>query len=156
MGYGVIEVLDHEHKALEWGTIQTDPKAALASRLRVLYDGMSEVLNRFEPNIVAFERLIYVQNAQSAMALGQARGVAILAANQKKLDVVEYSPKEVKKTISGRGNAGKEQVTQMVKILLGLRGEDISSDAGDALGIAMTHALASKRQNLLRQNAGKE
>lgn len=149
MGYGVVEVKDSKHIPLDWGTIETNPKTVLADRLAVLYQGIREVIENNNPDVGAFEGLIFAQNVKSALALGQARGVAILAVSQRNLEFIEYSPKEVKKTICGQGNAGKKQVTQMVQALLGLRGEEMSLDAGDALGIAMSHALISKRKALI-------
>ncbi len=149
MGYGVVKAEGGAHEALDWGVIHTQAKTTLSSRLLVLYTGISAVINQYQPDIMACEGLIFAQNVQSALALGQARGVALLAAAEKNLTVVEYSPKEIKLTVVGRGNAGKDQVGQMVKILLGLRNEPIPSDAGDALGVALSHSLNARRQQLL-------
>lgn len=149
MGYGVVKAEGGTHQALDWGVIHTTTKTALSSRLLVLYKGISSVIEQHRPDVVACEALIFAQNVKSALALGQARGVALLAAAEKELTVVEYSPKEIKLTVVGQGNASKEQVTQMVKILLGLRGEQLPTDAGDALGVALSHALNARRKQLL-------
>jgi len=149
MGYGVIETKDGAHRAIDWGVIETTTKTALASRLRTLYDGICTVIDLAKPEAVAFEALIFAQNVQSALALGQARGVALLAASQRGIEVIEYSPKEIKLTIAGRGSATKDQVVKMVRVLLGLREETIQIDAGDALAVALSHALAHRRRALI-------
>lgn len=149
MGYGVIETAQGESRPLKWGTIVTKPKTALPERLLSLYQGICTALDEMFPEVVAFESLIFARNVRSALLLGQARGVALLAAAEKGLRVVEYSPKEIKKTICGSGNAGKDQVKQMVQVLLGLRGEKVDTDAGDALAVALSHSLLHSRRELI-------
>lgn len=120
------------------GTIRSNPKAPLAHRLLEIHRGVAEMIYRFQPEQVAVEGLFHAKNAKSALVLGQARGVTLLAAAQAGLEVFEYSPASVKMALVGNGRAAKEQVRAMVKRLLGQEPPG-GLDASDALALAITH-----------------
>ena len=132
-GYGVLE----GEKALSWGIIRPK-KGPLAQRLLDIYQGLTEVISRFSPQVVALEEVIPESYPRSALKLGQAQGIAILAAAQRGLPVYFYHPLEIKKALTGYGNATKEQLNYIVRGLLSLP-EDIPLDASDALSVAFYH-----------------
>lgn len=139
-GFGVIQpgATRSEIRHIESGVIKLDPKAPLEVRLAVIYRELSAVIGRCQPSTMAIEQLIFARNPTSALKLGHARGVALLAAVHGGLAVHEYLPNAIKKAISGHGHASKEQVQQMVKLICGLR-ELPPSDAADALAAAICH-----------------
>ncbi|MCA9519541.1 MAG: crossover junction endodeoxyribonuclease RuvC, partial [Myxococcales bacterium] len=122
-GFGVIEpgATRTEIRCLESGVIRVDVKAPLEERLAVIYRELSAVIARIQPGVMAIEQLIFAKNPTSALKLGHARGVALLAAVHGGLSIHEYLPNAIKKTVSGHGHASKEQVQQMVKLICGLR-----------------------------------
>ncbi|OGW13877.1 MAG: crossover junction endodeoxyribonuclease RuvC [Nitrospinae bacterium RIFCSPLOWO2_12_FULL_45_22] len=142
-GYGVVEEKGGKLWALDWGAIQTatDP---LPFRLKKIYKGLEEILEKFKPNTVAVESIFYAKNVRSALKLGQARGIALLSAASYDVEVVEYTPLEVKQAVVGYGRAGKEQVQEMVAFLLGLNNSLTSTDASDALALAICHIHSYK------------
>jgi len=138
-GYGVI---DADHGRLQFvacGVIKTDTSFPFANRLNEIFDGINEVVQLHGPVIAAVEDVFLAQNPRSALKLGHARGAAVVAAMQNGLTVHDYSPRSVKQAVAGYGQAEKSQVQHMVKILLGLSGAP-SSDAADALAVAICHA----------------
>ncbi|QHE87824.1 crossover junction endodeoxyribonuclease RuvC [Hydrogenophaga sp. BPS33] len=140
-GFGVI---DAEGAALHYvasGTIQTSPKdgALLPGRLKVLFDGISEVVARYQPEVSACEIVFVNVNPQATLLLGQARGACLTALVANQLEVAEYTALQLKKAVAGSGRAGKPQMQEMVKRLLRLPGLP-GKDAADALGLAITHA----------------
>ncbi len=138
-GYGVI---DCDHGRLQFvacGVIKTDTSLPFANRLNEIFDGINEVVQIHNPVIAAVEDLFLAQNPRSALKLGHARGAAVVAAMQNGLTVYDYSPRSVKQAVAGYGQAEKSQVQHMVKVLLGLSGAP-SSDAADALAVAICHA----------------
>ncbi|ADN76210.1 crossover junction endodeoxyribonuclease RuvC [Ferrimonas balearica DSM 9799] len=137
-GYGVIRFCGRQFQYLGSGCIRL-PETDLPSRLKIIFDGVSELVKQFEPDELAVERVFMGRNADSALKLGQARGAAIVAALNGGLTVSEYSPTQVKQAVVGTGGAKKEQVQHMVKHLLKLPGTP-QADAADALAIAITHA----------------
>ena len=138
-GYGVIEVNGNQMRALCHGYIKNPPKL-LPSRCLVSIDKeVRKLIENHKPDEVAIEGLVYVQNTRIAFTLGQARGVVIAAAAANALPIYEYAPRKVRQAVTGLGSAGKTQVGNMVKAVLGLS-EIPQSDAGDALAIAICHA----------------
>ncbi|MBY5920305.1 crossover junction endodeoxyribonuclease RuvC [Ferrimonas balearica] len=137
-GYGVIRFCGRQYQYLGSGCIRL-PEGELPARLKIIYDGVSELIKQFEPEELAIERVFMGRNADSALKLGQARGSAIVAALNGGLTVAEYSPTQIKQAVVGTGGAKKEQVQHMVKHLLKLPGTP-QADAADALAIAITHA----------------
>ena len=139
-GLGIVEVLDNrELKLCYYGCIKTDRKASLAFRLKQIYTGMTELIEKYKPDHVALEDIFYSDNVKTAIVMGHARGVSLLAPINLGITPAEYSPREVKQAVVGRGNASKEQVHYMVKNMLNIS-EDISpDDASDALAVALCH-----------------
>ena len=138
-GFGLIEAQGSQMTALGHGQIE-NPAKLLPSRCLVrISDELTGVIQKHQPDVMAIEGLVYVQNTKIAFTLGQARGVAIAAAAAHGLEIYEYAPRKVKQAVTGLGAAGKTQVAQMVKALLGLK-ELPPADAADALALAICHA----------------
>ncbi|MFH1335616.1 MAG: crossover junction endodeoxyribonuclease RuvC [Candidatus Zixiibacteriota bacterium] len=148
-GYGLIRSNERENVFLECGVIRTDSKRPLPEKLKEIFEGLSEIISDKNPDQLAIEETFYSKNAKSALVMGQARGVAILAAACAKLPVSEYSPKEVKSSVVGQGSASKLQVQYMVKNLLGLKELPQPMDAADALAIALCHAQKMRLKSIL-------
>ena len=149
-GYGLIEVTNSKQVYLDSGCIRIvkpNETLPLADRLRIIFDSISNLIADYRPDEVAIEKVFLSKNADSALKLGQARGVAIVAAAVHALDVAEYSALEVKKAVVGTGKAEKVQVQHMVQSILGLN-KSPQSDAADALAVALCHAN-SKNSALL-------
>ena len=138
-GYGVIETHGNRLLHIDNGIIATQATAALADRLKTIYDGVTRIIVTFSPEVVAVEQVFLAKNPHAALVLGHARGAAVLAAVNTGLTVQEYSALQVKSAVVGYGRAGKPQVQQMVKALLNLP-EIAQEDAADALGVAICHA----------------
>ncbi|MGH7593409.1 MAG: crossover junction endodeoxyribonuclease RuvC [Gemmatimonadales bacterium] len=126
---------------IECGVIRTRPVDSLAVRLGILFDGLNDILQRHRPDAVAVEGLFHGRNARSALVLGHARGVVLLAATRAGLAVAEISPAEVKRAVAGTGAATKPQVGAMVMRLLRLASPPTPADAADGVAIALTHLL---------------
>lgn len=153
MGYGLIEAIDDNLTAIDYGVISTPADTAITERLGTLYHRIIEIIERYRPSEVAIESFV-AKNLRTALAVGQARGVAILAAANKKLPVYDYSPLQVKQQVSGYGRCSKAQVQQMVKILLGLAYPPQPDDAADALAVAICHIQQSGLSRLLANSKG--
>jgi crossover junction endodeoxyribonuclease RuvC len=146
MGYGAVVQEGSRLKALEYGTLSTEAHTPLEQRLAILFEGLQAVLKKVKPGAVAIEELFFSRNVKTAIAVGQARGVALLACGLAKVTVYEYRPMEVKQAVVGYGNADKQQVQKMVKLLLGLTEVPKPDDTADALAIAITHTQCSGTQ----------
>lgn len=146
-GYGVIESDGQRARALDHGVIRVPGDESLARRLALLHRGLLEVVERTGPTEVAIEEVFTARNARSALVLGHARGVLLLAASSADCEIYEYNTRAVKKAVAGYGQADKAQVAQMVKMLLGLP-RIPAQDAADALAIALchVHTRAVRRQ----------
>jgi len=141
-GYGVIRVEGQKQHYLDSGCIRVvapNKTLPLSERLRIIFDGISNVISEYHPDEVAIEKVFMAKNADSALKLGQARGVAMVAASVHAIDVAEYSALEIKKSVVGTGRADKSQVQHMVKSILRLSGTP-QADAADALAVALCHA----------------
>lgn len=139
-GYGAVSVSGHRLRALEYGVIQTPADLPLEQRLERLFAEVSEVLGRHRPDATAVESLFFNANVRTALAVGHARGVTLLACSQADCSVFEYTPQQVKMAVVGYGKATKEQVMEMVRVLLGLSEVPKPDHAADALGVAICHA----------------
>jgi crossover junction endodeoxyribonuclease RuvC len=143
-GYGVIEEAGgHTPRLVAAGVVRTPAKQEFSLRLKTIYDGLEEVIAEFKPQEAAAEDIFTARNMRSALKLGQARGVALLAAAKAGLPVFAYPPNQVKKSLVGVGRASKEQVRTMVGALL-KRPINLPMDASDALAVAITHLHARK------------
>ena len=140
-GWGVVEGDDagHSYRLVEFGALKLSPSASFSSRLLKICRGLEEVIARLKPDACAIEEVFYAVNPKVTLKLGQVRGVALLVAESAALEIGEYSPRLVKQTVAGYGNADKVQVQEMVKVLLSLRVVPEPHDAADALAVAICH-----------------
>jgi crossover junction endodeoxyribonuclease RuvC len=139
-GFGVIEASGAASRLLEQGTVSPSPKGTFAHRLHEIYLGISDLIERLHPDVMAVEDIFHAVNARSALVLGHVRGVVLLAGAEAGLPVEAYSPATVKLEITGSGQAEKSQVAYMVARHLGLPGRGEAGDASDALAVALCHA----------------
>lgn len=142
-GWGAVRVDGSTLRCIDCGVIRADDGAPLADRLELIFRHLQEVLERCAPDRVYLESLFHHKSAQSALVLGQARGVALLAARLRACPIGELAPAEVKKAVTGRGRADKVQVQEMVRLLLGLETR-APTDASDALAIAIAGATRAR------------
>lgn len=140
-GYGLVRALGDRVVAIDFGALRTPAGAPAAERLLKLFRELGAILERARPECVAVERLFFARNQRSAMAVSEARGVALLACAEAGLPVAEYSPLAVKKAV-GYGHGPKTQVQEMVRLLLGLSHPPQPDDAADALAVALCHCHA--------------
>lgn len=141
-GYGVVARSGDGAVSLrECGVIRSAPRARLPERLREIYEGVAEVIERHAPDAVAVEGVFFGKNVRTAVVLGHARGAILLAAALRELEVAEYPPAEIKSAVVGAGRATKEQVGMMVKQHLRLRDVPRPSDAADAVAVALCHCF---------------
>jgi crossover junction endodeoxyribonuclease RuvC len=139
-GYGCVEADGARHRLVVCGTIASPAGSSFADKLHLIHDTLSRLLRDTAPACVVVENLFYSRNVRSALQLGHARGVVLLAAVQAGVPIVEYTPAEIKLAIVGYGRADKTQVQQMVKLLLGLDVVPAPHDAADALAAALCHS----------------
>lgn len=138
-GYGFIDVLDGRLTMVEYGAILTPPEDYPALRLKSIYEQLTLLLTQFAPETAAVEQVFFGRNITTAIAVGQARGVMLLALANAGLPISEYSPPQVKEAVTGYGKADKAQVQMMVRHLLNLAETPKPDDAADALAVAITH-----------------
>lgn len=138
-GYGIIERKDGKLRVLAYDVVKNRSDRSMPLRLKAIYSTLVEVIDRYHPDEFAIETAFYGKNAQSALKIGHARGVSILAAVNHEIPTAEYSPREVKKAVVGNGAASKDQVQFMVKSILRLRETPKFYDASDALAVALCH-----------------
>lgn len=143
LGYGVLAG-DDPAEVVDFGVLTTSPEDRMPVRLLQLYDGLSDLIRRYQPDIVVIEELFFSRNVTTALSVGQARGVVLLAAAQASVPVVEYKPAEVKQAVAGYGNADKAQMQEMVRLLLNLDEVPHPDDAADALAVALCHVQSSQ------------
>jgi len=140
VGYGLIEESEGQISVVAYGVIRTEPKDGdSARRLQIIYEQLDELLNQFEPDAAAVEELFFGRNITTAISVGQARGVLLLALANAGIPIAEYSPPKIKEAVSGYGNASKQQVQYMVQNLLDLEEIPKPDDAADGLAVALTH-----------------
>ena len=141
-GFGVIEIGNGRASYLASGCIRTTLTASVGVRLKEIHEGLTQLIDEHRPNQVAIEKIFMARSADSALKLGQARGVALLAAASAGLPIAEYEAKKIKQAIVGSGAATKAQIQHMVEVLLSLQGRP-QQDAADALAIALCHVHTS-------------
>lgn len=144
MGYGILEVLNNKPRALGIGVIKLDKLEDHAMRLKRIFERTVGIIDEFKPDELAIEAPFFGKNVQSMLKLGRAQGVAIAAALSRNVPVTEYSPKKIKMSITGNGNASKEQVAAMLAQTLGLKNDHKYLDATDAMGAALCHFYQNK------------
>lgn len=140
MGYGMIEQEKNRLKAVKYSCWRTAAGSSLPERLLILHESLSLLLEEYRPDCLAVEELFFNRNTTTALSVGQARGIVLLAGAQQGLPVYEYTPLQVKQAVVGYGKAEKTQVQQMVRSLLGLAAVPKPDDTADALAIAICHA----------------
>ena len=140
LGYGLIEA-GESPTLIDCGVIETAAAADMPARLSGLYDAVAGLIADHRPDVLAIEQLFFARNVTTAISVGQARGVVLLAAAKVGLTVAEYSPSQVKHAVAGYGKADKNQIQEMVRIILGLDFPPQPDDAADALAIALCHSL---------------
>ena len=139
LGYAVVAARGSELSMIACDVITTPAGMPLAQRLQLLYEGLSKIVSTYRPHEAAMEELFFAKNARTALMVGQARGVAMLALANGGLSIAEYTPKQVKQAVTGYGGANKEQVGEMVRILLRLTSIPRPDDAADAAAVAICH-----------------
>lgn len=144
MGYGLIAVNGHKTSLIKMGVLKLSSKKNPHERLQLIHKKVSELILEFSPNDFAIEAPFFGKNVQSMLKLGRAQGVAIATAMQASIPVTEYSPKKIKQSITGNGNADKEQVWKMLQQILHVKNELKRYDASDALAVAVCHHFQNK------------
>jgi crossover junction endodeoxyribonuclease RuvC len=150
-GYGVVEQRGDAFRVITFGAISTQVSLPFAQRLLRIYQELRTVLTRTQPDCAAVEAVFFARNVQTALRLGQARGVTLLALAQEAIPIHEYSALEVKQAVTSYGRADKDQVQEMVRVLLGLPEPPRPADAADALAVAICHHHASRLRERLRE-----
>ncbi len=151
MGYGVIESKEDKIVLVDCGALVSPARSPIGERLSYLYDGLLEIISRCQPDAVAIERPFMAKNVQSALAIGKAQAVAILAAAKSRIPSYEYTPTQVKQRVANYGASSKEQIQEMVRLQLGLSQVPQPSDAADALAVAICHLQETHLERLLAE-----
>ncbi len=144
LGFGVIDVNGAKLTMVDAGVITTPAHTPLDERLEEIYDGLTEIIAATKPEVMSIEKLFFARNVTTAMSVSHARGVAMLAGRKARLPIAEYTPLQIKQTLTGYGKADKKQMQEMVKLQLGLKGIPKPDDAADALAAAITYVLMSR------------
>lgn len=146
LGFGVVDSNRGSYRMVTAGVVRTPAHTPLPERLEEIYTAIRDIINETSPNVVSIEKLFFARNVTTAMSVSHARGVAMLAAQQANVEIAEYTPLQIKQTLTGYGKADKKQVQEMVRINLGLRDVPKPDDCADALAAAITHAAMSRVQ----------
>lgn len=146
LGFGVIDVRLGKTKMVTAGVITTPAHTPIDERLEDVFDSLTEIIAETKPDVMSIEKLFFGQNVTTAMSVAQARGVAMLTGRKGKLPIAEYTPMQIKQTLTGYGKADKKQMQEMVRMQLGLKEVPKPDDAADALAAAITHAMMSRGQ----------
>ncbi len=144
VGYGVIDSEKGVYRPVDCGVINTPKELSLPERLELIYKGMGELIDTFKPDQVAIEELFFTKNITTGITVAEARGVILLACKQSGLPMFEYTPNQIKQSLTGYGKADKKQIQFMITRLLGLKAIPKPDDAADALAIALTHAQTNR------------
>ncbi len=144
VGYSIIECNGNKFKAIEYGCIRTDAELFFPDRIKIIYDNLIDIIEKYKPSDLAIEELFFNKNVKTAIKVGQARGVEILAAVNQGLEIYEYTPLQIKQAVVGYGRADKNQVQEMVKVLLNLKEKPKPDDVADALAVAICHGSSIK------------
>jgi crossover junction endodeoxyribonuclease RuvC len=144
LGFGVIDVVKGNARMVTAGVITTPAHTPLDERLEEIFDGLTEIIRETKPEVMSIEKLFFAQNVTTAMSVSHARGVAMLTGRKARIPIAEYTPLQIKQTVTGYGKAGKKQVQEMVRIQLGLKDVPKPDDCADALAAAITHSMMSR------------
>ena len=138
-GFGILDVHNESLKVVDYGIIKPKSKDKLEKRLLTIFKDISAIIKEYKPTIICIEEVFYGKNFKSALLLGQARGAAMVSAASEDITIFEYSAKKIKQSVTGNGNAKKDQVKFMVKSILNIKNDNIGLDASDALAIGICH-----------------
>lgn len=150
-GYGIVHERAGALQAVAYGVVRTSSKDPTPERLQMIYRELAALIDEHQPTGSAMEKLFFSRNVSTAMSVGQARGVSILALADGGLDVAEYTPNEIKQTVAGYGNADKAQMQEMVRMLLGLDEVPRPDDAADALAVAICHLHTARFERFIEE-----
>lgn len=144
VGYSIVECKGNNMRAIDYGCITTKSTELFPDRIKTIYDSLIQIIDKYQPDDLAIEELFFNKNVKTAIMVGQARGVEILAAINRGLEIYEYTPLQIKQATVGYGRAEKHQVQEMVKLLLNLKEIPKPDDVADALAIAICHGAGIK------------
>ncbi len=147
LGWGVVEGSGLKYALVDYGTVKSSPRDAFSKRLLKIYEGVEAVIEKYQPDAISVEEAFYAVNVKVALKLGQVRGVVLLLGEKAGLEIGEYSPRLIKQTVVGYGNAEKHQVQEMVRLLLRMKTVPQPHDAADALAIAICYFHHAGVQN---------
>jgi crossover junction endodeoxyribonuclease RuvC len=146
LGFGVIDVVKGKARMVTAGVITTPAHTPIDERLEEIFDGLTDIIAETKPEVMSIEQLFFSRNVTTAISVAQARGVAMLTGRKARLPIAEYTPMQIKQTLTGYGMADKKQVQEMVRIHLGLKEVPKPDDCADALAAAITHSMMSRGQ----------
>ena len=155
-GYGLIEFGNNKFKRISHGIIKLPSSKSLTEKLEIIYNELDKLMKLYKPDEFVIETAFYGKNVQSVLKIGYARGVSLLAAIHNKVPTNEYSPREIKKAVVGKGGASKQQVNYMVMTILNSKKIKFKPDESDALAIALCHAFRLKTPAFKKSNSWKE
>jgi len=144
LGWGIVDVSGGKLRAEDYGCIETEPNSDVSRRLLEISNELSKIFKKYKPDVMAIEELFFGANSKTALVVGQARGVVFLVSAQNKIPISVYTPLQVKMALTGYGRADKNQISQMIKIVLKLEKIPKLDDTSDALAVAVSHALSNK------------
>lgn len=150
VGYGVIEYKCNKARPLSYGVIKTDKDLSIPLRLMQIAKGMEEIIQKFRPDSIAIEELFFQSNQKTALLVAEARGVILLKSYESKAELFEYTPLQIKQAMTGYGRATKNQIQQMVKVMLNLSEVPKPDDASDALAVALTHSQTNRLNSMFK------
>ncbi len=152
MGYGVIESKDDNISLVDYGALASPERSPIGERLFYLYGRLLEIMERHQPDAVAVEQPFVAKNARSALAIGRAQAIALLAAASRGIPTYDYTPAQIKQRVANYGASSKEQIQEMVRLQLGLSQVPQPNDAADALAVAICHLSEIRLSNLLERS----
>ena len=140
VGFGVIDYDGYNYSVIDYGVVETTKFEDMAVRLGIVYNGITELIEKYNPDCMAIEELFYFKNQKTIVPVAEARGVILLAGINKNANIYEYTPLQIKQALTGNGRAEKKQIQYMVTSIMGLKSITKPDDAADALAVAITHA----------------
>lgn len=143
LGFGIIEKKSSKVSLIDAGVIRTTSDQSDSKRLKTIYDELTEIVKQNKPDVMAVEKLFFAQNVTTAMSVSQARGAVLLCGEENELEIFEYTPLQIKQSITGYGRADKKQIQEMVRIILKLEAVPKPDDCADALACALTHSMTN-------------
>ncbi len=152
VGYGIVDKEGNVYKTIYYDAITTEAHTPIENRIKIIYDEMNLIIEKYKPDVVSIEELFFNNNAKTALAVGQARGVVLLSAVEHNIPIYEYTPLQVKQALTGYGRASKMQIQQMMKSMLGLNEIPKPDDVADALAIAICHGNSVRFNSILNWN----